>query len=84
MRGIINSNPDTLQAISDKIHVALSSSTLLYTASSYGEPIPNNADEPTNYVLPIYSVMAYCEVIETALTQEEKDSIQDIPNSFWQ
>ncbi len=84
MRGIIDNNPDTLQAISDKIHVALSSSTLLYNASSYGSPIPNNADEPTNYVLPICTIMAYFEVIETALTQEEKASIKDIPNDFWQ
>jgi len=81
MIALVNTDKNILIDISVRLHNALNSSSVKYTAEQYGEPIKHPDVE--NYALKVIQKSDYHEVIENELTTAEQAMTQTIGEDWF-
>jgi len=81
MIGLVNTSESLLSSISLRLHNALLSSGLKYTANKYGDPIKH--PDVNNYALKVITKEDYNGVIMSELTPEEISTIQTIGEDWF-
>ena len=82
MIALVNTNENILIDISVRLHNALNSSSVKYTAEQYGEAIKHPDVE--NYALKVIQKDDYNDIIMNELTNEEKEMLQIIGEDWFE
>ena len=82
MIALVNANENILIDISARLHNALNSSGVKYTAEQYGEPIKHPDIE--NYALKVIQKSNYHEVITNELSTTEEAMTQIIGEDWFE